>query len=252
MKSKLLVLTEDATSLSIEDNSIDLVIAYPPFFSISTDRYGGDFKKQINFSNSSKKMLKLLNKMTKEMIRVLKPGGHFLIANGSVQFVDIKYLIQTIKSKELFYVDSITQSFYDFLKEDDKNNDKVYAETLIQWHHFIKGQDMGYFNPYQLKKYKNPVWNFPSSNIDSEVDKELAKQGYFVFDAVNEDLIEAFISIFSKPNQTVLAPFGGSGVVAVKALSMNRNAISNDISELQKEILYARMNLSELGEYLDK
>lgn len=249
MKNKLLVLTENATSMSIKNETVDLIIAFPPYFLVDSDRYGGNPKNQINFYKEKKKMLKLLINSTKEMIRVLKPGGHIIIANGPAQHIDKSYLLETMKIKNMNYVDTIYQNYFNFLTKDLTQEDRIY-NTIIQWHHFTKGK-MGYYNPYELKKYKNSVWEFPSNNYHSEIDKELEKMGYFVLDTINENLVEAFISIFSKSGQTVLAQFGGSGVAAIQALKMKRNAITNDISEEQSRAVYDRIKLCGLEKYID-
>lgn len=253
MSLSLSILSEDAMSLkSVLNDSVDLVIAYPPFFGPDSERYGGDSTKQLNFTDTPEKMLKSLNKVSKEMIRVLKPGGHLIITNGLSNFIDIKYLMATLKIKELSYVDTIFHSFFDHLTEKELQFEKIYSESLASWHHFIKGKEMKYYNPFELKKHRDPVWKFPANNMQSDVDKKMEQAGYFVLDAVNEDLVKNFISIFSKSGDTILAPFGGSGVIAVKSLQMGRNAITNDVSLSQASLVRERMILSGLGEYLDK
>src|SRR5713101_5613798 len=52
---------------------------------------------------------------------------------------------------------------------------------------------------------------------------------YFTKRAWN--VVQEYIQHFSAPGDTVLDPFGGSGVTAVESLVLRRNAIYLDISE---------------------
>ena len=60
---------------------------------------------------------------------------------------------------------------------------------------------------------------------------------------MNPEVTKRFIEMFSKPGDTVLDPFGGTGTVASVSHINNRNAITNDVSEEQTKIAKKRLEL---------
>ncbi len=77
---------------------------------------------------------------------------------------------------------------------------------------------------------------------------------YFTKRAWN--VVQEYIRHFSAPGETVLDPFGGSGVTAVEALVLRRNAVYADISEwatfLARQTAIAPVDLHGLrGAFLD-
>lgn len=237
------LLVGDACNLDIESNSVDVVITHPPYLGVDTLRYGGDSSKQINYSQDKKKMLKLLNLATKEMFRVLKPGGHLVIANGQNDNIDLEYVIQTKKIKGVKYLDFICQNAYN--EKDSDGQSKILSQSITIWHHFIKDGD-AYYNPFITKRYKDPVWNLPFNNIDATVDTLIHRE-INIIDTMNVEIPKRFIEMFSKKNAVVLDPFGGSALVAVTAAELGRRGISNDISEEQNKAAEQRALLT-LGE----
>ena len=237
------LLLGDACNLDVDSNSVDLIITHPPYLGIDTLRYGGDSSKQINSSQNKKKMLSLLNKATLEMVRVLKPGGHLIIANGQKDNLDIEYVLNCKSIKKIKYLDFICQNSYD--ENDVDSSNRISSESIITWHHFIKEGD-AYYNPFVTKRYRNPVWSLPANNIDATVDT-LIHQDINIIDTMNAEIPKRFIEMFTKKNATVLDPFGGSALVAVTAVELGRKGISNDISEEQNRAAEQRVLLT-LGE----
>ena len=90
------------------------------------------------------------------------------------------------------------------------------------------------------------------------VKKQQAKRhfgvhGYFTRQTWN--VVSTYIKNFSQPGDTVLDPFGGSGVTAVEALISDRKAISVDLNPLSvfiMESLISPVNISELYEAYNK
>lgn len=238
---KIVLLQGDAVSLDLEDESVDLIITHPPYFGVDTKRYGGVESQQINSSRNRKKMLKLLNKATKEMYRVLKPTGSLIIANGPNENIDVRFFIDTIDNTGFKYVDHIIQNSYN----EKLSGLEMIAKTTLTWYHFSK-TDRLYFNPFKVRDYNNPVWNFRDENMDDEVDQKMSQE-FFVLDAMNKQIPKRFIEMFSKPGQVVFDPFGGSALVAVTAVELGRVGISNDISEYQTRSAKERIRLT-LGE----
>jgi site-specific DNA-methyltransferase (adenine-specific) len=245
--SKIKFLNGDAKKLDIPSNSVDLIITHPPYFGVDVTRYGGDFSRQLGYIGSDrKKFLNLLHSSTKEMYRVLKPTGSLWIANSPFDGVDSMYVNNVIKHTKFKYVDRIFQASYlDKMVVSDRNMESVASNSVTVWNHFAKTENF-YYNHVECRRYNNPIWQMDFSNLDSEVDKELLKN-YAVQDTVNSELVSRLIKMFSKPNHTVLDPFGGTGVVGVTAVILDRYGIVNDISNKQIEGAKQRLLLT-LGE----
>ena len=70
---------------------------------------------------------------------------------------------------------------------------------------------------------------------DIRPDRQGAKRHYGVhpyFTRRSANVIRAYIKQFTEPGDSVLDPFGGSGVTAIEALLLNRHGIQNDINPL--------------------
>jgi DNA modification methylase len=177
------------------------------------------------------------------MFRVLKPGGHLVIANGPKDGIDLEYVINCRSIRGLIYLDFVCQNSYN--EKDPDNQDRIMSDSIINWHHFIKEGD-AYYNPYITKRYRDPVWNLPDNNINATVDTLIHRE-INIIDTMNVEIPKRFIEMFTKKNATVLDPFGGSGLVAVTAVELGRKGISNDISEDQNKAAEKRILLT-LGE----
>lgn len=248
--SKVLLINGDATKLDIPSNSVDLIIAHPPYFSVDAKRYGGDESKQLTkIGSDRKKFLKLMNKATKEMYRVLKPSGNLWIANSPFDGVDSLYVSDVINNTKFNYIDKIYHSYYkDKTVVSDKSVEAVVFNSVSVWHHFTKTANF-YFNHIECRRYNNPIWEMDFSNLSDQIDAQLSND-YAVQDTVNKELVTRLIKMYSKPTQTVLDPFGGTGIVPVTAVELGRNGILNDISEKQIEGAKKRILLT-LGETVD-
>ena len=233
----------DATRLSgIKSNSIDLIIAAPPFIQKDPSVYGGNPKSQINYD--SNKMLNLLVKSTKEMQRVLKDTGSIWIEISPDQALMHRYVSKVLEKTNLFNAGNLIHKIKYHNEMFNINPEERYQDWLM-WFHFVKNPNF-YRNPFKIKKYEGSFWELELSNKNSLVDIELFKEYPEVFDyTAVKDIPERLIEMFSKPGGTVLDPFGGSGVTACEAYKLYRNAISVDISPRQKEIAEARFEIEK-------
>lgn len=227
--SKLTIRMGDATKIDLPDESVDLVMTHPPYFGVSFDRYGGEAKKQIN-SGSPGQMLKLLRKATKEIYRVLKPGGHFIVANGPIEEISHRYYLDVVDNTKFRHVQTVMQNAY------DKNNaysimSEFITNDITTWYHFIKGPE-AYLNPYQAKLYNNPVWDVPFNNVKDPIDVKLSHR-FYIGDVINKEIPRRFINMLTKPGEIVLDPFGGSGIIPITAVEEGRVGICLDISKEQ-------------------
>jgi DNA modification methylase len=235
------IITGDATNLSfIKSNSIDLIIAAPPFINRDPNGYGGDPRKQIHFN--SKKMLNLLVKSTKEMERILKPTGSIWIEISPEEDLMHKYISKVLDKTSLYHPDTIIHKVLD--DENKSNKDEVIYKDWYLWFHLVKDPNNYYQNPFKVKKFKDPLWELPLSNKNDTIDKALSfsypKISHY---AVVKDIPERFIEMYTKEGSTVLDPFGGSGTVASVAYQLNRNSISVDISPEQTVIANKRIEI---------
>lgn len=227
----------DACNLDLKDNSVDLVVTSPPYFGIDPFRYGGDSKKQIN--NDLKKMLKLLLKATREMERVIKPSGSILINIGHANNFPYFYVSEVLKRTGLKLVNP--PFIWDYSKTNVDLKKEKPTSYYGYWFHFSKSPESIYYNPFLGKKYEFPIWEI-NWNENNDVIKESSEHG-FVLDSFNSEIPKRFIEMFSKPNSTVLDPFGGSGVTAIQAYKAGRKGISVDISKDQVKLAKKRFDI---------
>jgi DNA modification methylase len=231
----------DACNLPIKSESVDLIVTSPPYFGIDPYRYGGNYKKQIN--SNDKKMISLLLKSTKEMSRVIKNDGSILINIGNNGNMPYFYINTILNKTNLKLVNPPFIINYSNGKQNE-NKEKFNAYYGF-WFHLSKNPHDLYYNPFIFKRYSNPIWDI-SWTEDSDIFSKLKDDG-FLLDSFNSEIPKRFIEIFTKPNATVLDPFGGSGVTAIQAYKNNRNGISIDISEEQTELAKKRYKI-EVGE----
>jgi DNA modification methylase len=244
--------TGDAMSLPFPDNSIDLIIAHPPYITLDINRYGGDVSKQLNSKNSKKEMLKNLAKVTKEAYRLLKNNGSFIIANGEFLNLDVRYLLQTIDESDFNYLGRMLQNDYDKpTNTDHQTSERIVTQSITTWYHFVKG-DEPFTNPFKVKKYNNPVWDMPFSNMENPVDLWISESYQYVIDAMNQEIPKRFIEMFSKKGHLVLDMFGGTGVTATMAAFLGRDSISNDISEDATKAAELRLMLTFGEKYFNE
>jgi DNA modification methylase len=237
------LLLGDARKLDLPDNSVDLIVAHPPYLGVDVARYGGVASGQINFDNNPKKMLRLLLQSVKEMQRVLKPTGNLFIANGPQAQLDIRLIVEIMDKTKFLYLDRVFHNSYEYEGElDYESAEAIVYGAVSTWHHFSLQKEI-YNNPFLVKRYNHPIWNLPFSNLNDPVDLELSKK-YHVLDVVNKEIPKRFIEMFTKPGDVVLDPFGGSAIVAVTAAELGRHGISNDVSEDQLTVAKERMRLT--------
>jgi DNA modification methylase len=239
--SEVKVITGDATKmLSIGSDSVDLIITAPPFINRDPNIYGGNPESQINFY--SKKMLKLLIKSTKEMERVLKNTGSLWIEISPEDSLMYKYVAEVLNKTGLIHTETIIHKIKNPAGR-SKKDEFLYQDWML-WFHFVKDIDSYYYNPFKLKKFKDSVWELDPSNLNDPIDKEISKKyKNIVYYTTPREIPERLIEMYTKVGQTVLDPFGGSGTVAGVAYSLNRNAITVDISPEQSAIAEKRISL---------
>ena len=87
-----------------------------------------------------------------------------------------------------------------------------------------------------------------------EAKRYYGKHPYFTTRAWN--VVQEYVKNFTQPGDTVLDPFGGSGVTAIEALILKRKSIHIDLSPLSvflaQQTAISPVNLTELGEAFNR
>jgi 16S rRNA G966 N2-methylase RsmD len=148
-------------------------------------------------------------------------GTYFALCNG-VSFA----LYRTQSAEEPIFLFKISEIDYHFPR----------LKTLLSPSSFQLGKNITYENTNAIKK---PTGQFDYLNRplleEIAVKKQQAKRhfgvhGYFTKQSWN--VVADYIMNFTKPDDLVLDPFGGSGITAIEALMNNRKAISIDLNPL--------------------
>lgn len=207
----------------ISDNSIDLIIADPPY-NLGKD-YGNDSDKK-----EFEQYIKFTNDWTREAKRILKPNGTMYVFMG---FRFISYLYQILEREQGLLFNNWICWYYTQGVGKKRGFSPRHDDILM----FVKS-DKFYFDLDSIripqKFYRsinnmrgaNPgdVWEFSHVHYCNENRQEHPTQK-------PEGLIERLVLASSKINETVLDPFSGSGTTLRVCQQLNRNAIGIEINE---------------------
>ena len=251
----------------ISDNSVDLIITSPPYADQRKNTYGGI---------STNKYVEWFLPISKELLRVLKPTGTFIlnikekVVNGERSTYVMELILEMRKQGWLW-----TEEFIWHKKNSYPgkwpNRFRDSWERLLQFNKDKK------FNMYQ-EKVMVPTGDWAKSRLknlsttDMERDNSKVNSGfgknisnwigrdkayptnvlYLATECNNknhsaafpESLPEWFIKLFTKEGDVVLDPFMGSGTTAIVAQRMYRNSIGIEIVNE-----YYEMVKNELSQY---
>jgi DNA modification methylase len=239
MTNTIEFITGDARSLNIKDSSIDLVVTQLPFYRTDFFNYGGDPDKQIGSEKNIKKYVNSLTLATKEMERVLKPTGSIVLVLSNEFEVASSYISKVLKKTNLLLANP--PFIWNFLDKEEPSNFGSVSFKYDLIFHFIKSPKLIYTNPYKVSNYPDGVWDIPWNGEDKILEK-INTLG-FAENSFRAEIPKRFIEMFSRPGQTVLDPFGGSGTTACEAYMLGRNSISVDISEEQTDLAKIRLDV---------
>ncbi len=241
---------EELTTL--KDNSIDLIFTSPPYADSRLRTYGGI---------SADKYVDWFLPITKELFRVLKPDGTFVlnikekVANGERHTYVIELILAMRKQGWLW-----TEEFIWHKKNSYPG--KWPNRFRDSWERLLQFNKSRKFNMYQeevmvpmgdwanrrLKnlsetdKVRDPsrVGSGFAKNISNWIGRELAYPTNVLHMATEtrnkshsavfpQDLPEWFIKLFTKQGDWVLDPFMGSGTTIKVAQKMKRNGVGIEI-----------------------
>ncbi|MDR1652114.1 MAG: site-specific DNA-methyltransferase [Prevotellaceae bacterium] len=250
----------------IADNSIDLIVTSPPYADRRKNTYGGI---------TPDKYVDWFLPRSKEMLRVLKPDGTFVLnikekAENGERSTYVMELILALRKQGWLWTEEFIWHKKNSYPGKWSNRFRDAWERLLQFNKTKK------FNMYQ-DAVKVPIGDWANDRLKnlSETDKirDNAKNGsgfgknisnwlgkdtvypdnvlYLSTECNNKNhsaafpdaLPEWFIKLFTKEGDTVLDPFAGSGTTLRVAKKMARNSIGIEI--LPEYVGLAKFQINE-------
>ncbi|OGZ40179.1 MAG: DNA methylase [Candidatus Portnoybacteria bacterium RIFCSPLOWO2_02_FULL_39_11] len=256
------------TLKSFSDNSIDLIITSPPYADQRKGTYGG-----INPDNYVKWFLP----KTEEFLRVLNHRGTFILnikekIVKSERHTYVMELIMEMRKQGWLWTEEFIWHKKNCFPGKWPNRFRDAWERLLQ---FNKQKD---FNMYQdgvmvpmgdwaktrlknlsetdKKRDNSKVGSGFGKNVSKWIGRDMAYPTNVLIMATEtsnkehsavfpKELPSWFIKLFTKPGDTVLDPFLGSGTTLVAAFQLDRNSIGIEIKEEYYKL--AIQNLDELN-----
>jgi site-specific DNA-methyltransferase (adenine-specific) len=247
LQKKYKIINDDVLNVfkEIEDNSIDLIIADPPYFQIK-----GDFDF---IWNSQKEYLKWTKKWLLEANRVLKENGTMILWGGvgkkTLTFARVAIMIE---DEELFKIQNwVTQR--NTRGYGTKKNYMSAREDFL----FLTKSDNYTFNvPYTDEKSKRKDLGAngkPRKNTHKRVSNvwiDITEASQSSIERCEHPTIKAqklcdrLIQTHSNENDLVFIPFVGSGSEIISAIRNNRRVFGCEIDE--KYVDLANKRIEEL------
>lgn len=236
----------------LPDNSVDLIVTSPPYADQRKDTYGG-----IHHD----KYVEWFLPISEQLLRVLKPTGTFIL-NIKEKVVEgerstyVMELILSMRKQGWLWTEEFIWHKKNSYPGKWPNRFRDSWERLLQFNkerHFNMYQEevmvpMGDWAKTRLKKLSDTdkirdnskVGSGFGKNISNWIDRDKAYPTNVLHLATEcnnknhsaafpEELPEWFIKLFTKPDDTVLDPFMGSGTTLIVANRMQRHSIGIDI-----------------------
>src|SRR5690554_3066003 len=223
---------------SIENSSIDLVFADPPYFlsnggkSIKSGKVvsvnKGEWDKKENYENINT----FTHDWLKEVYRLLKPTGSIWVSGTFHNIFDVEREMKKIGYK---IINIVVWHKSDPPPLIYKNKFRFSYEFII----WARKSNRHYFNYDEMYKFENKemedVWLIPAVQMPEK------KHGYHPTQKP-EALLERIIKASSKEGDVVLDPFLGSGTTCYVAKKLNRKYLG-----IEKEKKYYDIALKRIS-----
>ena len=238
----------------MEKDSVDLIVTSPPYADQRKSTYGG---------TSPDKYVQWFLPITEELLRVLSPKGTFVlnikekVVNGE-RHTYVMELIISMRKQGWLWTEEFIWHKKNCFPGKWPNRFRDSWERLLQFNKqkdFTMYQDevrvpMGDWAKIRLKhlsatdmrRDNSRVGSGFGKNVSRWVGRDLAYPTNVLLMATEstnknhsavfpKELPTWFIKLFTKPGDTVLDPFLGSGTTSVAAFQLNRNSIGIEIQE---------------------
>lgn len=222
------------TMKRIESNSIDLIVADPPYNIGKDYENGSDKQGRVEY-------LKFIKNQVREYHRVLKPNGTLIIYTGKqynpYYHIEIEELM-TIQNNIIWFYDSsgvqakkkygglyepiiyATKGKKDFCFNLEEAQIESYTGSVRKLIDYRKNPPQ----PYNSKKNCGDVWYFPRVRYRmAEYTKHPTQKPL--------SISERIIKVHSNEGDLVYIPFGGSGSEIVTCLMYNREFIASELNK---------------------
>ena len=254
----------------LQSDSIDLIVTSPPYADQRKNTYGGV---------SADKYLEWFTPIGKELLRVTKPSGSFVLnikeraINGERHTYVIELILMMRKlgwlwteeyiwHKKNSYPGKWPNRFRDswercihFTKSKKFN---MYQEEVMVPMGDWKNSRLKNMSDTDKKRDESKVGSGFGKKIENWVARDLAYPTNVLHMATEcgnrshsaafpESLPEWFIKLFTTEGDTVLDPFSGSGTTLKVAKAMKRNAIGIEILDEYCEITANRVGLKKIN-----
>ncbi len=255
------IITGDSRKMvEIEDNSVQLVVTSPPYWSIKN--YGAP--GQIGYGQSLHEYLKDLYRVWKESYRVLEPGRRLVINIGDQFARSIiygRYKIIPLHSEIIAQCEDIGFDYMGSIIWQKKTTMNTTGGANVMGSYPYPPNGMVEIDYEHILIFKKPGKSrkIPKDIKEkSKLTKEEWKEyfyGHWYFGGARqieheamfpEELPRRIIKMFTFVGETVLDPFLGSGTTVKVALDLNRNAIGYEINENFLDIIKKKIGINSL------
>ena len=255
------IITGDSRKMvEVEDNSVQLVVTSPPYWSIKN--YGAP--GQIGYGQSLHEYLKDLYRVWKECYRVLEPGRRLVINIGDQFARSIiygRYKIIPLHSEIIAQCEEIGFDYMGSIIWQKKTTMNTTGGANVMGSYPYPPNGMVEIDYEHILIFKKPGKSkrIPKDIKEkSKLTKEEWKEyfyGHWYFGGARqieheamfpEELPRRIIKMFTFVGETVLDPFLGSGTTVKVALDLNRNAIGYEINENFLDIIKKKIGINSL------
>ncbi len=261
MKNRAKVIIGDSRKMiEIEDNSVQLVVTSPPYWSIKN--YG--VENQIGYGQTLHEYLKDLYRVWKEAYRVLEPGRRLVINIGD-QFARAiiygRYKIIPLHAEIISQCEDIGFDYMGSIVWQKKTtmNTTGGANVMGSYPYPPNGMvEIDYEHILIFKKQGKSKKVSKEVKEKSKLTKEEWKEyfyGHWYFGGAKQidheamfpdELPRRLIKMFTFTGETVLDPFAGSGTTLKTAIELNRKAIGYEINEKFLDIIKKKIGMEGL------
>lgn len=233
----------------IDDNSIDLIFADPPY------NIGKNFGNNIDKWNSTEEYIEWCKSWIDECFRILKDSGtfYFMTATQFMPYLDIyvneKYNVLSrivwtydssgVQSKKMF--GSLYEPILMCTKTKKSKYIFNYEAIMVEAKTGSQRKLVDYRKkvpaPYNTKKVPGNVWNYNRVRFKMEEYENHPTQK-------PESLLERIILASSNENDIVLDPFSGTFTTSTVAIRYGRKAIGIELNDEYYKIGIRRTGIS--------